>query len=140
MSGPDGSPASRHEWPGWVTGQSPSARRCQPAGNPPDPGLAVSHGPGAWVPGRGGGRVDGIMSGQAQATAGGAVHVAADAGGGLIIADDLPDGLVIADHAGCVTVFNRAAGRLTGIPPAHAVGRDVRHILPLQDADGRNWW
>src|SRR6266536_3603960 len=80
------------------------------------------------------------MSGQAQATVGGAVHVAADAGSGLIIADDLPDGLVIADHAGCVTVFNRAAGRLTGIPHAHAVGRDVRHVLPLQDADGRNWW
>src|SRR6266571_3720108 len=70
----------------------------------------------------------------------GPVQAASDSGGGLIIADDLPDGLVIADHAGRVTVFNRAAGRLTGIPPAHAVGQDVRHILPLQDADGRNWW
>src|SRR6266487_2391674 len=86
-----------------------------------------------------------MMSGQAQASVAGPMQAgpmqaASDSGGGLIIADDLPDGLVIADHAGRVTVFNRAAGRLTGIPPAHAVGQDVRHILPLQDADGRNWW
>src|SRR6266705_3145279 len=91
-----------------------------------------------------------MMSGQAQASVAGPMQAgpmqagpmqaANDSGGGLIIADDLPDGLVIADHAGRVTVFNRAAGRLTGIPPAHAVGQDVRHILPLQDADGRNWW
>ncbi len=47
---------------------------------------------------------------------------------------------MIADHAGRVTVFNRAAGRLTGITAARALGQDVRHILPLQDADGRNWW
>jgi signal transduction histidine kinase len=67
-------------------------------------------------------------------------RVADGAGGGLIAADELPDGLVIADHAGCVIVFNRAAGRLTGIPPEHALGQDVRHVLPLQDADGRNWW
>src|SRR5713226_9368279 len=91
-----------------------------------------------------------MMSGQAQASVAGTlqagalqagtVQVAGDSGGGLVIADDLPDGLVIADHAGRVTVFNRAAGRLTGIPPAHAVGQDVRRVLPLQDADGRNWW
>jgi len=70
----------------------------------------------------------------------GPVQAASDSGGGLIIADDLPDGLVIADHAGRVIVFNRAAGRLTGISPAQAVGQDVRRILPLQDAEGRNWW
>src|SRR6266705_4766686 len=91
-----------------------------------------------------------MMSGQAQASVAGPMQAgpmqagpmqaAGESGGGLIIADDLPDGLVIADHAGRVTVFNRAAERLTGIPPAHAVGQDVRHILPLQDADGRNWW
>jgi signal transduction histidine kinase len=91
-----------------------------------------------------------MMSGQAQAAVAGALQAADDLGGGLlaaddlggglIAADDLPDGLVIADHAGCITVFNRAAGRLTGIAPGHALGRDVRHVLPLQDADGRNWW
>jgi signal transduction histidine kinase len=54
--------------------------------------------------------------------------------------DDLPDGLVITDQAGRISVFNLAASRLTGLPPAGAVGRDVRSVLPLRDADGRNWW
>ena len=81
-----------------------------------------------------------MMSGQAQAAVAGTPQTADDSAGGLIEADDLPDGLVIADHAGRVTVFNRAAGRLTGIVPGHALGQDVRHILPLQDTDGRNWW
>jgi len=58
----------------------------------------------------------------------------------LVFADDLPDGLVIADHAGRVTVFNRAAARLTGISPAAALGGDVRRVLPLQDGDDRCWW
>jgi len=57
-----------------------------------------------------------------------------------VIADDLPDGLVIADNAGRVAVFNRAAARLTGVAPAEALGRDVRDVLPLRDADGRSWW
>jgi len=107
-------------------------------GQPPVPGLAVSHDPGQ-VPGRGGLRVDRTTSGQAKAAIDDTPQAASDADG-LIVADDLPDGLVIADHAGCVTVFNRAAGRLTGITPGHALGQDVRHVLPLQDADGRNWW
>src|SRR5580693_2933244 len=92
------------------------------------------------VRGRGGGRVDRMMPGQAQAAAAGMLPVAGDPDGSLIAADELPDGLVIADHAGCVIVFNRAAGRITGITPSHALGQDVRHALPLQDADGRSWW
>jgi signal transduction histidine kinase len=80
------------------------------------------------------------MSGQAQAAVPDTLQAADDSGAALIVADDLPDGLVIADHAGCVTVFNRAAGRLTGIKPGHALGQDVRRVLPLQDIDGRNWW
>jgi signal transduction histidine kinase len=59
---------------------------------------------------------------------------------GLVRADDLPDGLVVADHAGLVTVFNRAASRLTGIPASAALGKDVRDVLPLRDADDRCWW
>src|SRR5215469_10972730 len=55
-------------------------------------------------------------------------------------ADDLPDGLVVTDHAARVTVFNRAATRLTGIPLRAALGADVRQLLPLRDADGRCWW
>ena len=58
----------------------------------------------------------------------------------LVVADDLPDGLVIADRKGKVTVFNRAAARLTGISPALALGRDVRQVLPLRDHEDRCWW
>jgi signal transduction histidine kinase len=54
--------------------------------------------------------------------------------------DDLPDGLVIADHAGRVTLFNRAATRLTGQAAADALGADVEQVLPLRDADSRSWW
>jgi hypothetical protein len=60
--------------------------------------------------------------------------------GGLVIADDLPDGLVVADEAGRVTVFNRAAARLTGVEPPEALGKDLFDILPLHDGDGRDWW
>jgi signal transduction histidine kinase len=83
--------------------------------------------------------VDRIVSGQASAPAG-ALAATTDFSGGLVLADDLPDGLVIADRAGRVAVFNRAAARLTGISPAEALGRDVRDVLPLQDADERCWW
>jgi signal transduction histidine kinase len=83
--------------------------------------------------------VDGIGSGQASAPAG-ALAATTDFSSGLVLADDLPDGLVIADHAGLVTVFNRAAARLTGISPAAAIGRDLGQALPLRDADDRNWW
>jgi PAS domain S-box-containing protein len=79
--------------------------------------------------------VDRIMAGQAAEAAPGVRP--AD---GLVCADDLPDGLVIADDAGRVTCFNRAAARLTGIVAASAVGRDVREVLPLRDADDRCWW
>ena len=58
----------------------------------------------------------------------------------VVCADDLPDGLVVTDHAARVTVFNRAATRLTGIPLRAALGADVRQLLPLRDADGRCWW
>jgi len=60
--------------------------------------------------------------------------------GGLVCADDLPDGLVVADQLGRVVVFNRAASRLTGTAPLNALGRDVRQVLPLRDAEDRDWW
>jgi len=60
--------------------------------------------------------------------------------GGLVCADDLPDGVVIADETGRVSVFNRAAARLTGVAPGDAIGADIRQILPLRDRDGRDWW
>jgi hypothetical protein len=64
-------------------------------------------------------------------------HAADD---GLVQADDLPDGLVIADHEGRITVFNRAAGRLTGLDPGSVVGGDVRDVLALRDVEGNCWW
>jgi signal transduction histidine kinase len=60
--------------------------------------------------------------------------------GGLLCADDLPDGVVVADHTGRIIVFNQAASRLTGIAARGALGADIRQVLPLHDAEGRNWW
>jgi hypothetical protein len=60
--------------------------------------------------------------------------------GWLVIADELPDGLIVADETGQVTVFNAAAARLTGVDPAEALGKELFDILPLCDADGRDWW
>src|SRR5271155_1179395 len=60
--------------------------------------------------------------------------------GRLIFADELPDGVVVADETGRVIVFNRAAGRLTGLDPAEVTGKFVFDVLPLRDDDGRDWW
>jgi signal transduction histidine kinase len=88
--------------------------------------------------------VNGIVSGRANLPAGASAASASaastDAAGIVIDPDDLPDGLIVADQAGRITVFNRAAARLTGIAPAEALGRDVRQVLPLQDAEERCWW
>jgi signal transduction histidine kinase len=54
--------------------------------------------------------------------------------------DDLPDGLVVADETGRVTCFNAAAGRITAIRPADAIGQRLERALPLEDLDGRRWW
>jgi signal transduction histidine kinase len=66
--------------------------------------------------------------------------LADEAADGLVQADDLPDGLVIADHEGRITVFNRAAARLTNIDPVSALGGDVRDVLALHDVEGNCWW
>ena len=60
--------------------------------------------------------------------------------GSLVFADELPDGVVIADEAGRIIVFNRVAGRLTRLDPAEVIGKFVFDVLPLRDADGRDWW
>jgi signal transduction histidine kinase len=54
--------------------------------------------------------------------------------------DDLPDGLVVADGDARVITFNTAAQRMTRIPAEQAIGRDFRDVLPLHDAEGRDWW
>src|SRR4029079_2788803 len=60
--------------------------------------------------------------------------------GSLVFADELPDGVVAADEAGRIIVFNRVAARLTGLDPAEVIGKFVFDVLPLRDAEGRDWW
>jgi signal transduction histidine kinase len=48
--------------------------------------------------------------------------------------------VVIADEAGRIIVFNRVAARLTGLDPAEVIGKFVFDVLPLRDAEGRDWW
>lgn len=55
-------------------------------------------------------------------------------------AEDLPDGVLVADRHGKVITFNRLARRLTRLSSGAALGRDFRDVLPLHDADGRDWW
>ncbi|WP_131736760.1 sensor histidine kinase [Actinomadura roseirufa] len=55
-------------------------------------------------------------------------------------ADDLPDGLLVADRDARVVLFNAAAVRMTGITAEAALGIDFRDVLPLHDAEGRDWW
>ena len=83
--------------------------------------------------------MNGIVSGQASVPAG-APAATSDAVGVAVDPDDIPDGLIVADQGGRITVFNRAAARLTGISPAEAIGQDIRQVLPLQDAEERCWW
>ena len=60
--------------------------------------------------------------------------------GSLVFADELPDGVVVADEAGRIVVFNRVAARLTGLDPAEVIGKFVFDVIPLRDAEGRDWW
>ena len=60
--------------------------------------------------------------------------------GSLVFADELPDGVVVADEVGRIVVFNRVAARLTGLDPAEMIGKFVFDVLPLHDADDRDWW
>ncbi|MFI6788971.1 ATP-binding protein [Nonomuraea sp. NPDC050383] len=70
----------------------------------------------------------------------------ADTGGQEIVpacsiaVDDLPDGLIVTDRFGRVLAVNRAAVRLTGVPAARAVGKEMDEVFPFRDHDGREWW
>ena len=63
-----------------------------------------------------------------------------DPGAPPLCYDDLPDGTVVADAAGQVVVFSTMAARITGIPAAAALGKDLDDALPLEDREGRRWW
>ena len=60
--------------------------------------------------------------------------------GSLVFADELPDGVVVADEVGRIVVFNRVAARLTRLDPSEVIGKFVFDVLPLRDADDRDWW
>ncbi len=47
---------------------------------------------------------------------------------------------MVADEVGRIVVFNRVAARLTGLDPAEVTGKFVFDVLPLRDAEGRDWW
>jgi signal transduction histidine kinase len=92
------------------------------------------------MPDGGSGQVEGLSPVRAEAALASVPAGAVAASGGLVCADELPDGVVVADHAARIAVFNKAAERLTGVASLNALGRDVRQVLPLRDADGRSWW
>lgn len=46
------------------------------------------------------------------------------------IMDYAYEGVVAVDETGCITVFNKTATEITGIPPEAALGRHVRSVLP----------
>jgi len=54
--------------------------------------------------------------------------------------DELPDGVLVADADGRVVLLNPSGQRILGRTSDETVGRDYREVLPLQDAQGRDWW
>ena len=54
--------------------------------------------------------------------------------------DALPDGVVVAGADQSVIVANPAAARLLRRSSDELVGRPLAEVLPLQDAEGRDWW
>jgi signal transduction histidine kinase len=53
----------------------------------------------------------------------------------------IPDGLVAAIGPDAeVRFMNSRAERITGIPAAEALGKDLREALPFQDLEGASWW
>jgi len=58
----------------------------------------------------------------------------------VVLANELPDGVVVADETGRIVVFNRVAARLTKLDPSEVTGKFVFDVLPLRDAEGRDWW
>jgi PAS domain S-box-containing protein len=54
--------------------------------------------------------------------------------------DELPDGVLVADADGRVVLLNPSGQRILGRTADETIGRDYREVLPLQDAQGRDWW
>jgi signal transduction histidine kinase len=54
--------------------------------------------------------------------------------------DDLPDGVVVAGPDGRVIFVNAAAERMLRTGRTGALGLPYTDVLPLVDAEGRDWW
>jgi signal transduction histidine kinase len=52
----------------------------------------------------------------------------------------LPDGVLVAGPDGRVEALNTLGARILRTSPEAAVGRDWREVMPLADAQGRDWW
>jgi signal transduction histidine kinase len=54
--------------------------------------------------------------------------------------DELPDGVVVVDATGTVVEVNLAAARILQAGADQVVGRGLAEVLPLVDAQNRDWW
>jgi signal transduction histidine kinase len=54
--------------------------------------------------------------------------------------DELADGVLVADAEGRVVLLNPAGERILARSADETVGHDYREVLPLVDAQGRDWW
>jgi signal transduction histidine kinase len=57
-----------------------------------------------------------------------------------VAAELIPDGFVAIDEHGHVVFINARASRLIGWAQQDVVGREVREVVDLLDADGNSWW
>ena len=57
-----------------------------------------------------------------------------------VTVDEMPDGILVADREGRVEALNEAGAALIGVAGPAALGQDWRAVLPLSDAQGRDWW
>jgi hypothetical protein len=54
--------------------------------------------------------------------------------------DAMPDGVLVAGPGGHVQALNIAGAAILRVAALEVVGRDWRQVLPLEDAQGRDWW
>jgi signal transduction histidine kinase len=52
----------------------------------------------------------------------------------------MPDGVLVAGPGGQVQALNTVGAAILQVSALDALGRDWREVLPLEDAQGRDWW
>ncbi|MDQ4149185.1 MAG: HAMP domain-containing protein, partial [Actinomycetota bacterium] len=53
------------------------------------------------------------------------------------ILQSMTDGVVAVDHDGRIVAFNREAERILEVPQSEAIGKSIRDVLKLRDAEGK---